>query len=154
MPGRVKADARILVGEVVEPLRPEQRSGGRDAGVDWLARSGHHAALDQAGNAIADQTGMHSEVAPVADACEHRVGNRAHPNLDRGAVVDIAADVRGDRFFDDADWLRVYLRRTTRGANDVIDAARINSRIAIGPRGLVVDLGDDHARPRHRGLLM
>jgi len=96
---------------------------------------------------------MKSQVAPIADARQHRVGDSADTNLNGGAIVDIAADVARDRLFNRAQRLCPDLDRRARSADDKIDTRQVHTAVAPSPRHLLFDLGDNHARPLHRGLL-
>jgi hypothetical protein len=96
---------------------------------------------------------MKSEVAPIADARQHCVGDSADADLNGRAVVDIATDMARDRLFDHAQRLCPDLDGRARGANDKVDTRQIHPTLAPGPRHLIVDLGDDHAGMFHRSLL-
>jgi hypothetical protein len=125
-----------------------------DAGIDRLARVGHRAALDQIRDAITDESGVDSEVAAVTDTGHNGVGNCANANLDGGAVFNITSNVAGDVALNLADGTRIERDRRPRDRHDVVNLAGGQVRIAIGPRRLFVDLGDNHSRLRDRGLLI
>ena len=85
------------MGETIDAPAFRDRARDRDSGIDRLARVGHRAAFDQVRDAIADKPGMKAQVAPIADARHHRVGNRADANLDGRSILDIAANVTRNR---------------------------------------------------------
>ncbi len=62
-----------------------------------LRGAGDHAALDQVDDAVAQQLGVHAELAVVAQQAEHAVGHRADPGLQRRAVGDALGHQLGDR---------------------------------------------------------
>ena len=64
--------------------------------VELLGHAGDHAPLDQVGDAVGDQLGVHAEVAVVAQLLEDGVGDPADADLQRGPVRHPLGDERAD----------------------------------------------------------
>ncbi len=63
--GRPHFHSGIVVHESVEPLRPHHERRDDLPSVQLLARSGHHAALDQVHYHVGEPLGVDAQVLPV-----------------------------------------------------------------------------------------
>src|SRR5216683_5513130 len=95
---------------------------------------------------------MDSQLAAVAQPGHDRVGNRADADLNRHAVIDIAANVARYRLLDRPNRTRLMFDQRPRRAHDMRKVLLGECAVAIHPRHLVIDLSDHGARLLHREL--
>src|SRR5229473_2238220 len=95
---------------------------------------------------------MDSQLAAVAQPGHDRVGNRADADLNRHAVIDIAANVARYRLLDRPNRTRLVLDQWPRRAHDMRKVLLGERAVAIHPRHLVIDLGNHGARLLRREL--
>ena len=105
--------------------------------------------LDQ-GHRGVDEQRVEREVLVVGERFEDRLGDRAHADLDGGAVGHEARDVATDGPLDLADGRGRIGRERRVHLDPRVHLAPVQERVAEGPRHGRVDLGD-HERGAARG---
>jgi hypothetical protein len=86
----------------------------------------------------------------VGEGGERRLGDRADPELEGGAVVHQVGDVAADRLLDLGELLGGLLVDRVVDLDQVVDLLDVDERVAVGPRHPRVDLGDDRPRDLDR----
>ena len=89
-------DHRVLVDEVVEPLRTEAERRDHLAPLPLLVHAGDHTALDEIDRAVREEFGVDAEVSMVAQERQDRVGHGTDAGLQGGAVGDPLGDECAD----------------------------------------------------------
>ena len=94
---RGEVNRRVLVQEVIQPLRAQGQGGDHLPAAELLPGAGDDTGLDQVDHPVGHQLGVHPQVAVVLQHAQQRVGHAADTGLDRGAVRDPLGHERGDR---------------------------------------------------------
>src|SRR3990172_5648056 len=125
----VELDHRVVVDEVVQPLRAQHEAGYDLPRVQRLALAGDDALVDQIDDPVAEQLGMDPQVFVVHEARQHCVGDGADPGLQCGAVGNEAGDVVGDALDHRVRPAHADLRQRVVHGDDVVDLADLDEAV-------------------------
>ena len=130
---RLEGKQRVAVDQVIQTPRPHGETGDDLAGLLGLAPPGQDAVFEQRNDRVGNHIRMNADVLAIRQVFEGFIGDAPQPDLQRGAVLDDAADVARDLFH------RLLLRAGVR----VFDHRRVD-------RHQAVDLADVQGRVPHR----
>jgi hypothetical protein len=141
---RIEGEPSIVIDEVVEPTRAHREAGDNGACDDAC---GH-----QIRDRLRDDIGVDRQVVPVRQMSQHLVRNAAEADLERRAIVDEPSDVACDLFGHVVGRLVQILDHGRVDLDEAVDPIERNPAISPRPGHRWVDLGDDRAGRKNRGL--
>ena len=118
--------------------------------VHVFACIGHVARTDQVHHAVREHLGVDAEIVLVCQALEHRIGNRADAQLQRGGIGHQGRDMGTDGVLHGADRSGFMCDQRTIGGDDVGEARKRYDRVAVCARHPCVHLGNKQRRGLRR----
>ena len=108
----MKLEHRVVVDKIEELLGAQNKTQNNFPAMDRLHAAVDDSRFDQRDGAIAEHLCVDAKILVIRQFQQHRIGNRADPQLQSGAFFHQAGDILADRMVNFCDRARASVRTT------------------------------------------